>query len=128
MGRIMLATSNNTDEEYGGIYSVKDEGTCTFPTGVTNIGTNLIRENNRIVWLSATVQKSLTLSSWNNLIELPSGYYRNETIRCIAFNTSKGYAVEGEITSGGVFRIYPTSHDSDATAQNITINTMFILE
>ena len=51
-------------------------------------------------------QVYLTAGQWNNIATLPSGYRPKKNFSFVAFNRSQIQPLVGQVTSGGIVRLY----------------------
>lgn len=120
MGRIMLATSNSTDEEYGGTLE-NNEITISTEPGVTNYD-NLCIESQKIVsgHFAMTVS-SASASTWTKIASTPKKPVKNYVIPFVNDGTGNVGGMILIAQSNGDIRIYPTTAINNATIHSTVI-------
>lgn len=118
MGRIMLATSNNTDEEYGGTTSTVSTDTFTAGTGV-NIGSrNEIKKEGHFAFISLVLTTTQNINANSTLVTTTNGmslgtttyvYAKKEDGTMIVLTTNGDSLItDFAISSGTILRIGTT--------------------
>lgn len=118
--------SNGNLVRVDGLADYEEDTNFSMESGVTKVSA-VARKISKIVWLYAVVQKNLVLNQWNDLFTLPSGFYDSGTKDLVMINTTNDIALHGKVANGKV-SVYPVSATASATATNIAINYVEILQ
>lgn len=105
----------------------KNASDFTASTGVT-ITRALAKKDNQTVNIRGIFQKTMVLNQWNELVTVPTNYRPIEDrFYFVAMNSTKDIAIDAELTTEGLIRVYPVAATASAASTNISVNVTFII-